>query len=150
MKEKFNKLREKYSLPSFEELNDNFDIAQIEKEEALLKQVMTKMMEKVEGYAKLLEELIHPENSLAAMYECNIFNAAEKKKLFQLYKRLLYYSRSGLQAELTYEEKGCAEFIKTTYKEWMSLKKELNEFLEKMKNSWIMDLNNKMDSGYFG
>lgn len=150
MKESYAKLQAKYKLPEYDVINADFELYLIEHEDFLIRSVVRKMMEKMELYAKLLEELIHPESSLSAMYECNSISAEEKKTHFRLYKRLLYYHRLALELDLQYDEQAYAKYILDFYAEWQGLRKDLIDVLASLKKSWTRDTSEKLDSGYFG
>ncbi len=150
MKEAYAKLQAKYKLPEYDAINADFEICLIEQEDFLIRSVVRKMMEKMEMYAKLLEELIHPESSLSAMYECNSLSAEQKKTHFRLYKRLLYFHRLALELDLQYDESAYAKFILDFYAEWQDLRKDLIGVLASLKKSWTRDTAEKLDSGYFG
>ena len=150
MKDAYVKLQSKYKLPEYDVINADFEVCLIEQEDFLLRSVVRKMMEKMELYAKLIEELVHPESSLASMYECNNFTSDEKKAHFRLYKRLLYYHRFALELDLHYDELAYAKYINEFYQEWPILQKDLVSVLGTLKRSWTKDLSEKADSGYFG
>src|SRR3989338_5550111 len=63
-KKEYAKLALKYKTPSFEELNENFEIERIEKDtEILLRAVRKLMMEKVVNSMNFIEMMLNPVNS---------------------------------------------------------------------------------------
>lgn len=150
MKDAYTKLQAKYKLPEYDVINADFEVCLIEEEDFLIRNIVRKMMEKMELYAKLIEELVHPETSLASMYECNNFSSDEKKGHFRLYKRLLYYHRFALELDLQYDEKEYAKYILEFYQEWPGLRKSLISVLATLKQSWTKETADKSESGYFG
>ena len=50
IKEEYEKLKEKHNLPDFKEINNEFEITTIEKEEFLLREIRRKIYEKIELY----------------------------------------------------------------------------------------------------
>lgn len=150
MKEKYTELTEKHNLPQLQEMEKNFEIHTIEDEGQLLRSVMRKMGDKIEFYAKILDELVHPDSNLTGMYECNIFNSEEKKEMFQTFRKLVFYHRHYLQNDLDYDEDKAALFIKEFWQEWPSIKNKLNNTLEKMKEVWMQENAEQTDEAYFG
>jgi len=150
MDEQYKRLKEKYGLPEYALLDADFEISTIEQKSFLLRSVMKKILEKMELYTKLLEDLMHPESNLASMYECNIFSSEEKKEIFRLFKKLLYYHRLAIELDLQYEEKSCAKYLVDFFSDWTVIKRDLGKIVSQMKRSWTLELNDKLDSGYFG
>ncbi|MBU1030449.1 MAG: hypothetical protein ABIC91_03770 [Nanoarchaeota archaeon] len=146
----YKKIATKYALPSLLELDKEFHIGNIDNQTFILREIVKKLIEKIESYGKLLEELINPEGSLTSMHEANFFDEEDKKLAMINYKKLLFYHRLELELDLYYEEEKFASFIKTFYEEWQKMKKDLVKIISKMKESWKKDLKNKVELGYFG
>ena len=64
LKKEYSDLAEKYKLPSFKELNENFEIEKIDKDtEILLRDVRKVMMEKIVNSLGFLEMFLNPMNA---------------------------------------------------------------------------------------
>ncbi|MBU1974865.1 MAG: hypothetical protein KKG59_00510 [Nanoarchaeota archaeon] len=150
MKEKYKELKLKYGLPEYSWLNNEFEICQIEAADFLLKDIVKKITEKIEFYAKTLEELFHPESNIAAMHECDVFDSEEKKKMFEVFKRLLHHHRTAMILDLNYSEDAYAKHINTLFKEWPKLRSDLSTIIGKTRNCWSSPISSNDESGYFG
>jgi hypothetical protein len=150
MKDAYKKLQATYKLPGYTELDNAFEISQIEGEGFLLRNIIKKILERVELYSKILEDLYHAESNIAAMYECNVFDSDEKKNIFRIYKRLLYYHRYAVELDLNYDEKTTAAYINEFWNEWQKLKVDLARIMAQLKTSWTTEGTEKKESGYFG
>jgi len=151
IKKKYEDLEKKYKLPSFNNLNNEFEITTIEHEEFLLREIRRKIIEKMELYTKVLESLLQPNtDSLSDMYECRIFGDEEKDKLFKLFKRLMYFDRLSIETSIDENDKKSAEFINDIWKEWDKIKKELSIFIKKLKEEWLKETKIKEELGYLG
>ena len=143
-------IQKKYALPGFKNLDKEFEITEIEAKNMLLKHVVKRMGENIEYYVKILDGIMHPETNTASLYECAIFNENEKKQLFALYKKLMYWHRSAVLVDLNYDEKQSAVYIKEFYKEWLGLKEKITLIIEKLKNNWQKEITSKERVEYFG
>ena len=65
LKVRYGKLQKKYSLPSFENLNEDFQIEKVccEETELVLKEISKIMGEKFSSYHRLVETLVNPTNA---------------------------------------------------------------------------------------
>ena len=137
MKTEFENLKKKYNLPSFDDLNKEFQIDDIENENSILKEIRGKILEKSNTYAKFLEDLLQPDTTPSSFYECTILNSEnEKKTVFELYKKLMIIDRAGLETNLLSSDELEAEFIKKTYEEWLKIKQKLLEIVTLVRKSW--------------
>ncbi len=150
MKKTYKELQEKYSLPSYEELNKDFDIYSISKEDDLIKEIIKKIEDVLETYVSLLEDIIQPDSRYYILKEANVLDAKTRKKVNQIYAKLLYLNRFGIEIDLDYSEEKAIEYIKITNKEWQELKKEILPIIKTLKESWANQTETKNEGGYFG
>ncbi len=151
IKEKYDKLKKRYNLPSFDDINNEFEISIIDNDEFLLRGIRRKIAEKIEAYTKFLEEqILQPSTDVSNMYEFKVFDDEERKEIFKIYKRLMFFSRFSIEAGLYEDDKKTAEFIKSVFDEWNELKKKLLKFVVKVKESWLKEKDIKEDLGYMG
>lgn len=151
IKKKYDELKKKYSLPSFEEIDKEFEISKIEEDEPfLLHEAMKKVCEKIEAMHGILDKVLQPEAHIADMHECNTFSDDEKEKLYDLYKRLMWINRFAVENSMDNDDKKSAEFINTMWKRWAAVKKEFSTAVRKMKESWEKDSIYKEDLKYLG
>ena len=136
-------------LPSFEDINNEFEIAAVE-EPFVLQNIRRKMIEKVEYYAKMVNELLQPDSELISMYECKIFKEEEKEGVYDVLKRLMFFSRLSAEVGLKADEKEEVKFISEFFKGWNELKPSLLDVVSKIKSSWEMGTELKEDLEYFG
>ena len=110
------------------------------------------MVEKAIVYAKFLEDLLQPDTTPSSFYECTILNSdLEKKKLFNLYKKLMIMDRFSLETGLVGSDAAEAKFINETYSEWSKIKKELLKLVSVVKGAWEKDdVYTKFEGEYLG
>lgn len=151
IEEQYGGLKEKYDLPSFQEINKEFEISTIENKSFLLREITNKIVERIDFFSGLFEDLLQPDPSLLrSMYEAKIFNDEERKTIYTLYKKLMVLNRQSVEVSLNREEKEDAFFIKKTFYEWKELKTSISKIVDKIKDSWKKETESKEELGYFG
>jgi len=150
IKKKYDGLKEKYSLPDFDELNNEFEISTIEHEDFLLRQIRKKIADKINVMGEFLECLLSPDTAMANLYEYKAFDDNERKKIFELYKRLKVLEKLALELSLNHDDEKDAEFIKDVFSSWNKMRSEITSFIKKIKNFWENESTEEYKAGYFG
>jgi hypothetical protein len=144
-------LAKKYRLPEFSAVDSIFEISSIEKHAFPLREIRRKISDKLDHYVKILEGLINPETTIGGMHECKYFDDDEKKKIFDLYRKLMAKMRESDIISLSQNEKDEAGFISEIVGEWPALQKELAGILAKLKSCWAEEeVSDKEIIEYFG
>lgn len=152
LKDDYRKFQEKYSLPNFEQLNQDFQIEKIAESETdfLLREVRKYVTDKFFNYLRFIESLINPSNSPMFVFAiAKTLSVSDKEKLAEIYKKITKIEIDFIDLDLNYSEEKEADSIKNYSKLWNEIKKELSEIVEVMKKN----LDNKIEDngkGYFG
>jgi len=152
LKREYEKLKSKYSLPSFKEMNEDFEIEKLEERETeiLARDIRRAMIEKNSAYLRFIEMFMNPSSSpmlfLALMK--NMDNI-DKKLVEDLYSKLGKYEILSLRLDNEYDEAKEAEFINKFFKEWQQVKKDFGSLLKFMEDSWDKKGERK-EKGYLG
>ncbi len=152
MKKEYEKLRKKFKLPSFKELNDNFDIERVSERDtdSLIREIRKSMMDKVLAYFKFTEMLINPSNSSLFFFSLvKGLSSKDKRILERLYERLGEMEINVIELDAKYMEKDEVEFIKKVNKEWKTISEELIKLVEVLRRNWRQK-SSKNDRDYFG
>ncbi|HEB47054.1 MAG TPA: hypothetical protein ENI22_01130 [Candidatus Pacearchaeota archaeon] len=152
VKKNYEKFQIKYNLPSFEKLNEDFQIEKIAENETdyLLREVKKAMADKFYNYLRFTETLLNPVNAPLFVFSIiKSIDAEKKKKLNEIYKKLAKNEIRIIEVDLIYSEKKEAEFIKESYKLWQEIKEELMDIIKNVKGNWDNKLEGKR-KGYFG
>lgn len=152
LKKDYEKLREKYKLPSFNDLNVEFEIEKLQDRETdfLLRSSRRAMIEKVAVIIRFLEVLVNPAESPTPLYIFSVMKSisAENRKMIEkVYKELTTIELNSLGLDIDYSETNEAKFIKETMKQWPLIKNDLKEITKKLGLVWSHE---KMHDGYFG
>ncbi|MBU0461481.1 MAG: hypothetical protein KJ574_02740 [Nanoarchaeota archaeon] len=146
----FDVLRKKYSLPSYEEMNKEYEIGSIEDDDLLIRNIRKKMTEKIEFIANILSTLIQPETEIANLHEVSFFDDKEKEEIIQLYKKLMFYYRSASRLVVDDSEEANAKFILEAHSELQRLKPKLIRHFDKLQECWTKDLKKEKYASYLG
>ena len=147
----YSKLAKKYNLPTFKELDKEFDIGSIDESSFPLRDIRKKMAEKLEFLGDILGEILQPNpDSIVGMYECKFFGDDEKTKIFDIYKEVQTLLRIYTLCQFAVEEKEDGEWIHTVYSAWKHLKKRSLPFMEKLKETWKEGIKTTTELRYLG
>lgn len=152
LKENYKKIEKTYHLPDFDKLNAEFSIEKIAENETdfLIREVARIMAEKFSNYLRFVELVLNPSNAPMFIFSLiKTMGEEEKKKFSEIYKELARIELSLIELDVNFSEKNEADFINSSYKTWMNMKKSFIEVIEKIKSNW----DNKSDNGskaYFG
>ena len=152
LKEDYEKARKIYDIPSFEELNINFQIEKICDIETdfLLLEVRRHISEKLSGYLKLTETLINPVSAQMIIYHIiKTLATKDQEKLREIYKKLAKLEIKIVELDLDFEEEKEAKFIKDAFNEWQIIKKDLTEIIKDVQKKIDTETKTK-DNNYFG
>jgi len=151
IEKEYSKLSKKYKLPKFKEIDSEFEISTLESPSFLIKNILRKIIEKLEFYIEIIGNLVHPDaSSLSSMYEIRYFSDDEKNDMYRLFKKLMKVDRNIVEVVLKNDEKEQVEFLNKLLSDWTEIKKELLKYIGKMKDSWEKSSTIEEDLGYFG
>ncbi|MDP6600188.1 MAG: hypothetical protein QF798_02005 [Candidatus Woesearchaeota archaeon] len=151
IEQEYNKLSKKYKLPKFQEIDSEFEISSLESPRFLIKNILRRIVEKLEFYIEVIGNLVHPDaSSLTTMYEVRFFSEDEKNNMYGLFKKMMIFDRSIVGIVLSNDDKKQAEFLNKFFQKWLEMKKELASYIDKMKESWEKESTIEEDLGYFG
>jgi hypothetical protein len=150
IKKGYEVLKGKFNLPSFEELDSEFEISAIESESFLIRKIRRKLAERAEEAVSLAEEALQPDNNLSDLYESRVLTESEKRELFELYKKLMSSNRKLTELSILNDDKSDADFIIFFSEEWKGIKPQLAKFIARLKESWEKDTEEGETAAYMG
>ena len=150
LKKDYDVLAKKYSLPSFDELDRDFEISKLDKEnDFLLRAVRKLMMEKIVNSINFLEMLINHANA-PRMYLPYIktMSIEDRKLIEDIYNSLSHLTLMSLDLEINSTEEFEAKLVEKVFVDWNKMKPNFSKIvgnIKKPKRSLI-----KKDRSYFG
>ena len=155
-KESYKKLAKEYNLPSFEELDKEFELLYLREIFEIshpLSFVRRRMFDKISQVSGTIHEILQPTtSSIVSLEESSFFSKEEKKEnLTGLFKEMMGLLRSSTSLEIELTEEKEAESIKETFQKWNDVKPQLIEIASKLKDGWKKETDsNKKDHNYVG
>ena len=149
LKKQYAPLGSKHKLPSFDKLNEDFEIDKIDRETDFpLRLIRKTMMEKIINSLGFVEMLLNPVNAprLYLGYIKSI-SQEDKEKIDKIYETLADLSLNSLSLELSSDESKEAELIQKIYSKWNELKPDFKKIMEDMKNPKTVT---KKEKSYYG
>ena len=139
LKKEYKKFQEKYDLPSFNELNENFAVEKAAEVETdfTIREIRKQISEKAYNYLRFVEMLINPTSApMSIMTLVKAFGVEEKTKLTEIYKKLMRNELQLVSVDVEYSEKKEADFIKNTNKIWKEIQKDFMEVIKAVEKNW--------------
>lgn len=152
IKKEYSVFEKKYSLPTFERLNEDFVIERIAESETeyLVREIRRHIAEKLSNSLRIIDILLNPSNTPAfLMPAIKAINQDEKEILEKTYKKLSKNEIVVVKLDLNYSIDNEIKYIKESYSTWQEIKKELSKTFETIEKNWDKKAE-KNSNGYFG
>ena len=136
LKIEYDKLKQKYKLPAFDELNNEFEIYDIKTNAFIIREIVRRIIRRAEDFLILLNPILNPNpNSLHSMVETKIFEKQDLEPMFDFYKKLFQLAHKGITASLE-SEAAEAAWINDAWKAWPDIKKKIAGYSKKITEGW--------------
>ncbi len=136
LKKQYAMFKEKYELPEFSELNEIFDVEEVDVEtDFLLRKIRRVVSERIVGYLRFFEIILNPAN--APMFAFKMIKKLEEKdkqNLTEIYEKLGTLEFELVKLDLEYSEEKEVEFIKKVHDVFLSLRKDVLVVVNTMLN----------------
>ncbi len=152
LKKDYEVLKKKYSLPKFEDLNEDFIIEKIDaKSDVLLKIIRKIILDKIYNIASFFDNLFSGQG-VPRFYYSYLKNSTEedKKKINDIYSKFGQLIKESLVLEAKSSEKDEADFVNKCYSVWRECQKDLIEITKKVAQENGSSTNEKRERSYFG
>ncbi len=154
LRDEYEKLRKTHKLPSYEDLDKEFELLYVTKLEEIkfpLRFIRRRMNDKIAWFCNMLQNIIQPNpGSIIGLEESKFFSNEDKEKMIALLKELMYIERESLFLDIEYEDKKDVEYINNVINKWNKIKKDISHFSEILKNGWKAEIKKESKEQYFG
>ena len=151
-KKKYEKFQKQFDLPSFQFLNENFEIEQLagDETELFLKKIRKQILEKISSGLRALEMFLNPQNAPVFIFTViKSFSKTDKEIIDRLYNQFAEFEILAFGLENTYEEQKEADFIKKASEGWTEISKDFNRLYDTMRLNYKKE-SKKDDKSYLG
>lgn len=136
LKIEYDKLKQKYKLPNFDELDNEFEIRTIKANSFIIKDIRRSMIHRIEDILSLINPVLNPNpSSLHSLVETKIFEKQDMEPMFTFYKKLFQLAHGGITAALE-SESAEAAWINEVWKAWPEIKKQALDYSKKITTGW--------------
>lgn len=149
--EEYQKLKNKYLLPNFNELCEDFDIEKISDKDSkfLLREIRRTINEKITAYLHLFETLINPTSPPIFIFSIlRGTSDQEKETMKDIYKTLSKMQLTVMKLDVKYDEEQESHFIKETHQIWQNQKPKILDLIKTFETNFENDTISKKSS-YF-
>ena len=143
IEKEYSKLKEKYNLPSFEEINSEFEISSIDmsKTANLARGILKNIGNKMASFLNYVEPVISPNpQGLHEYIEVQNTTNDEKKEVFDFYKDLSKKYHKSYSTELVEDEEAIVKEIKNVLKYWNKIKSQFKKISVIIHKAWEKEL----------
>lgn len=138
IKKRYAPLMAKYKLPSFSELNKEFEIEKVQEHETefMLREVRKDVGEKIGAFLRFLETILNP--VVAPVFILNSLknlDNRDKELIKKNYEIMVELEIKAISLDVEYGEKKEAEFIKEAYKKWQDVKPDIKEIIASLRKA---------------
>ena len=149
-KKSYQELKTKFpDLPSFEELDDEYEITNYVIEKKLTGKFVDRNIRRtitynLNSHIGHLHGFIMPtQHSAISVEESNFFNEEEKEEIIKIITKLMVYLRESFECELKKDLDLNIKFIIKAHKNWLLIKQEIIKIIPKLIQGWEKSLEKK-------
>jgi hypothetical protein len=140
IKSQYPPLAQKYKLPSYEELDQEFELLYIREVCEIarpLSFIRRRINDKIGWVCNMLQALLQPNpSSLVNMKEASFLTREEKEQCQKLLKELMSLERYSLSLDVETSEQNDAEYIKTGITSWKAAKPIIRAITQHLHQGW--------------
>lgn len=139
LKKEYEKVKQKYNLPGFDELNKEFEIERLceHETELLARRLRRAITEKVIHMLRLLEYFVNPQGAPLFIHSImNNFDDETKKLIEKLYESGCKLETRSLALDISSDDEKDIKFIKEMLAVWKTMKKDIEKLNDKIDAAW--------------
>lgn len=152
LKKDYLEIQSKFNIPSFDEMNQDFNIERASDIEVdlLIREIRKYLSDKLQNYMRFVETILHPSNASIFIFSIiKTIKEEEKNKLTEIYKKLARYEVDLIELDVQYSEEKEVKFISDFFKVWQEVKKDMLDIVGVIKDNWDKEVE-KGSKAYFG
>lgn len=123
-------------LPSYKELNAEFDLDELPPEtRRVCKEAAKRVFDRISGFKGILEGLLQPERFLE-IQESSVLTEPQRTEISMLLRKLMRLDRIMLEAELLNTDAAYADYLRIAWAEWPALKEHIIPIVQRLQEEW--------------
>lgn len=149
-KQVYEEFQKKYTLPDYKLLDIELEISSIDASKFLLRIVRGKIRARLENYCDVIEDVLNPDTTISRLHECNYFHETTKKRMFNLYKKMMHWMRLAEYLDVEKSPEKDARFITKFFGNYDNIKREMKRIIKQRMNTWNKEMSPSIREEYFG
>lgn len=123
----YDELKKKYSLPSFEDMNSNFDIGKIKRDSGnLIRDIRRMMVEKIVYYIRLVEVMVNPSQASPIMLMLlKEINSEDRKTIDSVLNSFVELEIEAHKLDVISKDVEEAKLVSKIYSTWDKKREEV-------------------------
>ncbi|MFP4117817.1 MAG: hypothetical protein ACLFTR_02740 [Candidatus Woesearchaeota archaeon] len=150
MRKFYEEYAKTYTLPPYDIVDKELELSSSDGDKFALRTIRSKIKGKVDNHASMIEDMLNPDTSISSLHECTYITETRKKKMFNLYQKLMYMLRTADLLDIEKSMEQDAKYISMYFKHLHRLKKEMREIASLRMNTWKKEISPYVKEEYFG
>lgn len=153
LKVNYSKIQSKFDLPSFEEMNRDFQIEKLADVETdfLIREVRKFVADKFINYLRFIDNILNPSNvPMFIFLITKSLNEEDKRILKDIYKILAKKEVDLIDVDIVFDENKEADFIQKGVEDWNRIKVDILKIVSSINGNWDSKVESRNGGGYFG
>lgn len=153
IKKEYELLSRKYKLPSFEDIDNEFEVSGIEdiNKKFLIRIIRRRINDKVVFFNRILESILQPNaSSFVHLHESKFFSDEEKQEILSSFRKLMGLERESLGLDIEPDIEKDVEFINKVFIEFNEIKKKTKKVASVLEEAWSKEEEKVVSESYFG
>jgi siroheme synthase (precorrin-2 oxidase/ferrochelatase) len=146
----YEEFQKQYSLPEFKILDLELEVSSMDASKFLLRMIRGKIRSRLENYCDVIEDILNPDATISRLHECSYFHDTTKKRMFNLYKKMMHWMRLAEYLDLEKSTEKDAKFIAKFFENIEYIKREMKRIMKQRMNTWNKDISPSIKEEYFG
>ncbi len=147
----YDELRKKYpELPEFETVDHELEISSAEADRFIIRTIRNRIKSRVDTFTSIIEDILNPDASIPNLHECNFVKDSRKRKLLELYKKMMYMYRTAEFLDIKRSEKDDIRFIKMYFRNLQYISKQMKSIASVRMDAWKNEISPYIKEEYFG
>ncbi len=146
----YDSLAERFSLPDFSSLDEEFDVSSLDAERFSLKSLLRHLVDKFDSKSSFLESLIQPDTTLISLHEAQFLSVDDRRLALSLLRSLMKVLRLAQRELLFGSDDSRAEAVNSLWSFWLDKKSSFRRLLSSVVSAWDNDISVVDNERYFG
>lgn len=129
---------------------EEFKLLTVQEEVEVLREVARLINERIDSFAKMLEDFLQPDAHIASMNEIGFLSEQEMDEVITLYREMMRLFRHYTRATLLGTRDAHGAYITAALQRWSPWRTQLLALVERLERGWQSGQPLQTERSYFG